>query len=110
MVADTAIEEKRRRWDESRRQLRAAGRLLKAGRFDEAFGLFTQAHDLGDDNVLCHMRGHLGRALIEMRMGKMRDASIDSCFALGAVVVSPLRRLRGVRGFGFARQPKSRNK
>lgn len=87
--------------------LRRAKSALKAGRFDEALGLFTKAHDLGDDNILCHVRGHLGRARIETRKGKLRDAALDAFFAMIAVLVSPARRLRGARGRGFASRPET---
>jgi hypothetical protein len=81
--------------------LRQASDALKAGRVDEAFQHFTKAHDLGDDNVACHSRGHWGRARVELRAGKLRAALLDSFFASAAVFVSPFRRLRGVRGRGF---------
>ncbi len=104
MDSGTNSEDRRRRWDDSRRHLREAGSALKAGRLAEAFALFTRAHDLGDDHVLCHMRGHLGRARVEMRKGDVRDAAVDAFFALVAIVVSPARRLRGARGRGFPGQ------
>ncbi len=100
MDTEKAIE-KRQRWNESRKRLHDASSALRAGRLDEALQLFSQAHDLGDDNVLCHTQGHLGRARVEMRKGRMRDASVDVFFGLLAVLVSSARLLRGVRGRGF---------
>lgn len=94
-------QEQRRRWAQSRQALREARAALRAGRNDQALGLFTQAHDLGDDHALCHARAHLGRARVEMAAGRRREAAVDALFAALAALVSPLRRLRGVRGRGF---------
>jgi uncharacterized protein DUF3703 len=96
-----STENARRRWDESRKHLQAARAALSASRFDEAIRLFKRGHDLGDDNVLCHARGHLGLARVAVRRGRLRAAAIDVMFALAAVVSSPLRRFKGVRGPGF---------
>ena len=63
----------------------------------------TRAHDLGDDNVRCHALGHIGRARVEIRQRKFHDASIDGFFATMALVISPFRRMRGIRGRGFAK-------
>ncbi len=76
---------------------------MRAGRLDEAFAFYTQAHNLGDDNVRCHARGHLGRARIELRRGRIRDASIDTFWASTAVMVSTVRRMLGRRGAGIAK-------
>lgn len=100
-MAEAQVQEMRRRWQESRTSLREAGSALAAGRLDEAFGLFTRGHDLGDDNIRCHVRGHLGRARIEMRRGQLQDASLDAYFALIAIFVSPARRFRKLRSTGF---------
>jgi len=94
--------EQKQRWSESRACLRDARMALKAGRLDDAFAFYTQAHNLGDDNVRCHARGHLGRALIELRRGQIRDASIDTFWASTAVMVSTMRRMLGRRGAGIA--------
>jgi uncharacterized protein DUF3703 len=91
----------RQRWDESRKHLQAARAALSAGRIDEAIRLFKRGHDLGDDNVLCHARGHYGLARAEVKRGRLREAAIDVMFALAAVLVSPLRRFKGVRGPGL---------
>ena len=107
MDSATNLEDRRQRWDQSRMNLRQAGIALKAGRVDHAFALFTRGHDLGDDNLLCHMRGHLGRARIELRKRNVRDAFLDAFFALAAIVVSPARRLKGARGRGFNSQAES---
>jgi hypothetical protein len=96
-----STESARRRWDESRKYLRAARVALGTGRIDEAIKLFRQGHDLGDDNILCHARSHLGLARVEVKRGRLREAAIDVMFALAAVLVSPLRRFKGVRGPGF---------
>jgi hypothetical protein len=100
-VPRQASEDQQRRWVESRALSEKAFEALNVGRVDEALHLFTKAHDLGDDNVLCHVRGHLGRARVEFQMGNGRTALVDVFFALAAVVVSPVRRARGVRGRGF---------
>jgi hypothetical protein len=94
-------EDAQRRWSESRALLKQASNALKAGRVDEALRLFTKAHDLGDDNAICHARGHWGRAHIELRAGKLRAALLDAFFGALALVVSPIRRLSGARGRGF---------
>ena len=94
--------EQRQRWSKSRASLRDAKAATKAGRLDDAFACYTQAHDLGDDNVRCHARGHLGRARIEIRQGKIRAASIDTFWATTAVLVSTIRRMLGRRGAGIA--------
>jgi len=105
MASDSdAREDDRRRLAESRATLREARDALRAGRLNAAFRLFTEAHDLGDDNVLCHIRGHWGRARVELRAGKARDALLDIFFCFAAVLVSPFRRLRAVRGRGFGRE------
>ena len=96
------------RWEQSRARLRDALAARKAGRLDDAFALYTQAHNLGDDNFRCHARGHLGRALIELRRGQLREASIDTFWATTAVMVSTIRRMLGRRGAGIA-QPASRS-
>lgn len=97
--------EQQRRWSESRARLRDARVAMKAGRLDEAFACYTEAHNLGDDNVRCHARGHLGRAHVEMRRGQIRDASIDTFWATTAVMVSTIRRMLGRRGAGIAAPP-----
>jgi hypothetical protein len=89
------------RWSESRARLREARIARKTGYLDDALRLYTQAHNLGDDNVRCHLRGHLGRAGIELRQGKFRDASIDMFWASTAVLVSTIRRKLGRRGAGI---------
>jgi hypothetical protein len=91
----------RQRWIESRALLKQASDALRDGRLDVAYQLFTKAHDLGDDDVVCHSRGHWGRARIELRTGEKRAAMLDAFFASVAVLFSPIRRLRGVRGSGF---------
>ncbi len=96
--------EQQQRWSESRARLRDARAAMTAGRLDDAFSLYTQAHNLGDDNVRCHARGHLGRAHIELRQGKFRDASIDTFWASTAVMVSSIRRMLGRRGAGIAQK------
>lgn len=96
-----STEEQRRRWHQSRERLREARAALAAGRNDQALALFTQAHDLGDDHALCHARAHLGRARVEIALGRRHEAAVDAMFAALAALVSPLRRLRGVRGRGF---------
>jgi hypothetical protein len=95
--------EQHRRWSESRAHLRDARASMRAGQLDDALAAYTHAHDLGDDNVICHARGHWGRARVELRQRMIHDASIDAFFAIVAILVSPLRRLRGVRGPGFAK-------
>lgn len=95
--------EQRQRWSESRAHLRDAAVAMSAGRLDDAFASYTRGHDLGDDNVMCHARGHFGRARVEIHQRKFHDASIDAFFTIAAVLVSPFRRLRGVRGAGFAK-------
>jgi hypothetical protein len=92
-----------RRWLESRAHLRDARVAMRAGRIDDALAAYTRAHDLADDHVKCHARAHLGRARVEIRQRKFHDASIDAFFAIVAIVVSPFRRLRGIRGPGFAK-------
>ena len=94
--------EQEQRWSESRAHLREARIARKTGYLDDALRLYTQAHNLGDDHVRCHMRGHLGRAGIELRRGKYRDASIDTFWASTAVMVSTIRRMLGRRGAGIA--------
>jgi hypothetical protein len=94
--------EQEQRWAESRVWLREARAARKAGRLDEAFASYTRAHNLGDDNVRCHARGHLGRAWIEIRRGQIRDASIDTFWASTALMVSTIRRMLGRRGAGIA--------
>jgi hypothetical protein len=96
--------EQEQRWTESRARLREARSARKSGYLDDALRLYTQAHNLGDDHVRCHMRGHLGRAGIELRQGKYRDASIDTFWASTAVMVSTIRRMLGRRGAGIAIQ------
>ena len=96
--------EQQRRWSESRARLRDARMAMADGRFDDAFSLYTQAHNLGDDNVRCHMRGHLGRARIEVLRGQLRDASIDTFWASTALMVSTLRRFLGRRGAGITQR------
>jgi hypothetical protein len=94
--------EQQQRWSESRARLRDARMATKAGRLDDAFSFYTRAHNLGDDNVRCHVRGHLGRARIELRRGQIRAASIDTFWASTAVMVSTIRRMLGRRGAGIA--------
>src|SRR6516162_2221687 len=89
------------RWNISRRYLRGAWVAFKAGDLERSLCLFTQAHDLGDDNTSCHGRAHLGRALIELRQHRVHDAAVDLMLAMLAVLSSPPRRLRGVRGSGY---------
>jgi hypothetical protein len=94
--------ERQQRWAESRACLRDALIARKTGYLDDALRLYTQAHNLGDDQVRCHLRGHVGRAGIELRQGKYRDASIDTFWASTAVMVSTIRRMLGRRGAGIA--------
>jgi hypothetical protein len=94
--------DQQQRWTDSRAHLRDACIARRTGYLDDALRLYTQAHNLGDDHVRCHMRGHLGRAGIELRQGKYRDASIDTFWASTAVMVSTIRRLLGRRGAGIA--------
>ncbi len=94
--------EHQQRWSESRARLREARIARQTGYLDDALRLYTQAHNLGDDNVRCHIRGHLGRAGIELRQGKFRDASIDTFWASTAAMVSTIRRKLGRRGAGIA--------
>jgi hypothetical protein len=94
--------EQLQRWAESRACLRDALIARKTGYLDDALRLYTQAHNLGDDHVRCHLRGHLGRARVELRKGQFRDASIDTFWASTAVMVSTIRRMLGRRGAGIA--------
>jgi hypothetical protein len=94
--------EQQQRWSDSRARLHQARMARRAGRLDEAFAFYTQAHNLGDDHVRCHIRGHLGRARIELRRGDFRDASIDTFWASTAVMISTIRRILGRRGAGIA--------
>ena len=94
-------EERQLRLTESRALLKEASGALKTERLDKAFRFFTDAHDLGDDDVVCHVRGHWGRAQVEWRQRNLRAALLDCFFGSLALLVSPVRRLRGVRGRGF---------
>jgi hypothetical protein len=97
----SAHQERLRRWQSSRDALGLAHDALEAGRVDEALELYSLAHDLGDDNLVCHVRGHFGRARILFRQEKFRDAGIDAFFGVFAVVVSPMRLWRKRRGPGI---------
>ena len=95
--------EQQQRWSESRARLREARIARKTYYLDDALRLYTEAHNLGDDNVRCHVRGHLGRAGIELRQGNYRAASIDTFWASTAVMVSTIRRILGRRCAGIAK-------
>ena len=90
------------RWSRSRACFRDARAAWRAGNLDTAYALFTEAHNLGDDNVRCHIRGHLGRAAVEVRRGQLREAVIDTFWASTAIMVSTIRRKLGRRGAGIA--------
>jgi hypothetical protein len=97
----SAHQERLRRWQSSQAKLRTAREALDAGHLDEALELYSQAHNLGDDNLLCHVRGHFGRARILLRQRKFRYAGVDGFFGIFAVIVSPVRLWRRRRGPGI---------
>lgn len=107
-MGETPPMDNQRRWSQSRAYLREAHTALDEGRTHEALRLFTQAHDLGGDNTICHARGHFGRMRVELQTGKLRDALLDGFFGLAAVLISPIRRWRGVRGRGFGATARER--
>jgi hypothetical protein len=89
------------RWARSRVQISGGCDHRRVGRLDDAITCFRRAHDLGVDSIRLHTSAHAWLARAYAQKADWREVYLNAMFAMFAVIVTPLRNLRGQRPQGF---------